>query len=81
MDKNKEWEGYTLDELRSRQLINLAKIEVCKTMLMSKTQQMSQGKALYGSIWGKLARSLDYMDYALLAFKVGKKIYSLIKKK
>lgn len=52
MDKNKEWEGYTLDELRSRQLINLAKIEVCKTMLMSKTQQMSQGKALYGSIWG-----------------------------
>lgn len=71
-----EFKGYGFDELRYRRAYTLAKYEIAKTQ-MNESIQSARTKVPFAGRSGILARmlgSLNYLDYALMAFKVVNKI-------
>ena len=77
------WKGYTLDELRYQRAFALAHLEIEKERITSGLKQMYQSSPM-GSGKGlvsKMIGGLNYVDYAVLAFRFGKRIYRIFKKK
>lgn len=77
------WKGYTLDEIRMRRIISSTRIELEKAKMAAATQQYTgKDKLSFSSpILSKLTNALDYLDYATLAFTIGKKVFKLFRKK
>lgn len=78
-----EFKGYTIDELRYRRAYAAAKYEIAR---MHFSESISQAKAGFTGpgrrgIVGKLLGSLNYVDYAILGFRVLTKIRKWRKKK
>lgn len=74
-DGDAPFKGYGIDELRYRRAFALAKCEMAKIQL---TQQVGHFKGTVASptgVMGKIASSLNYLDYALIAYQIGSKIY------
>lgn len=71
-----QWSGYTLDELRYRRAVTLARIEVQKEKLRLGAADMRAGSGPFSSagIAGKIMGSLNYLDYIILAFKASRLI-------
>lgn len=78
---NKEWNGYSLDELRFRRMLSLAKFELGKASLVSQVQAMTKSRAAAGSIFAKLTGALNYADYAILAFRFGKNLLRVFRRR
>lgn len=78
-----EWKGLTLDEIRMRRLLTLTRIEIDKAHLQHLTNNYtSSGKISTSTpIMRKLTGALDYMDYGVLAFRLGKSIFKLFHRK
>lgn len=81
-DPPASWKGYSLDELRYQRALNMARIEIAKhmiatqgTTLYENTFKMSGGNR--GGIVGKLMSTLSVMDYSVIAFRLGSKLFSL----
>ncbi len=70
------FKGYTLDELRYRRAFALAKYEIAKMQMSNTVMSVRQGMSGFGSkgIVGKILGNLNYVDYAILGFRVISKI-------
>lgn len=78
--RNDRWLGYTLDEIRFQRAYTLARLEIEKNRIRShiSTMQSSlvpQGRG--GSFLLKLFGAFSYFDYAVLAFKLVKAVFSV----
>ncbi len=75
------WRGYTLEELRFQRAYTIARIEIEKNRLRSYAAASMQGniipKGTGGSLLLKLFSAFNYIDYAVLAYKLGKTIFSV----
>lgn len=80
-DEPIESKGYTIDELRYRRAYALAKYEMVKYQTLEDVKRFGGGFSTRGGIVGRLLGSLNYLDYAMLAFQVGKRIFKWRKKK
>lgn len=81
IETNKDWKGYNLEELHFRRMLSLAKFELGKTSLMSEVQTMTTSRAVSGSIFSKITGALNYADYAILAFRLGRNVLRLFRKR
>lgn len=77
------WKGYTLDEIRMRRIISSTRIELEKAKMAAATQQYTiKDKQFFSSpIVNKLTSALDYLDYASLAFTIGKRVFKLFRRR
>lgn len=90
-----QFKGYTLEELRYNRALIALKAEFCKEKMLAdfhaaKSQtilgklQRGEGAGLFKSgVLGKMARSLNYVDYILVgltAFKTIRSITSLFRR-
>lgn len=75
------WQGYTMDEMMYQKAFLLARMEVSKTKLMNQVADLRSGfpGVASGSIWSKLLSGFSYVDYAVVAFKIGSKVVRLIR--
>lgn len=75
--------GCGIDELRYRRAFALAKYELAKMRLMETVDSVRDGVPSIGGrgIMGKMLSSLNYIDYALIAYKIGSKLMKFRKKK
>ncbi|MBD5255797.1 MAG: hypothetical protein HDS53_07000 [Barnesiella sp.] len=80
-DEPIEPKGFSIDELRYRRAFSLAKYEMVKYQTMEEMKRFGSGFTTGRGIMGKLLGSLNYIDYAVLAFQVGKRIFKWRKKK
>ncbi len=95
MDK-KNFNGYTIEELRYQRALVALQKEFCKSKVLHKVERVknrkligddsSSGSKLFkvGSVASKLMRGLSYIDYAMIGmslFGSGKKIYKFLKGK
>lgn len=91
-----QFKGYTLEELRYNRALIALKAEFCKEKMLSDFQaaksktilgklQGGEGTGLFKSgVLGKMARSLNYIDYILVGlttFKTIRSITSLFRRK
>lgn len=74
-----QWKGYTIDELRYRRAYIVARLEVEKERMATTSRRFygNTGLTPTAGIMGKVFGSLNYIDYAVLAFRLGKRVYSL----
>lgn len=81
--KTDEPKGYDFDELRFRRAYALAKYEMAKARLVEEMSTVKDKMPLAsgGGIARKILGSLNYLDYALIAFRVFTKIRGFRKKK
>lgn len=66
------WNGYSLDELRYQRAVTMARIEIEKEKLAVGIDDLRQGIPFVGGgrgLLSKIAGSLNYIDYAMLAFR------------
>lgn len=76
------WKGYTLDELRYQKAVAMIRLEMEKEKISAGFSQMKNGMPMMstGGIAGKIMGSLNYLDYALIAYKSVTKITSMVRK-
>ncbi|MCM1292692.1 MAG: hypothetical protein NC111_05805 [Bacteroides sp.] len=67
--------GCTIDELRFRRAYTLAKYEMAKARVMEEVSEVGAVVGRPSGFLGRILGSLNYLDYALLAFRVGSKFY------
>lgn len=75
------WHGYTMDEMMYQKAFLLARMEVSKTRLARSVSDLRSGfpGVKGGSIWSKVLNSFSYVDYAVLAFKLGSRVARLVR--
>lgn len=96
LNNDKDFSGYTLEEIRYRRALCAMKAEFCKNKIaksihtLQKTNPLSPSSAATsipgkaGAIALKLVNGLNYLDYAVLGlslFGSAKKILGFFKKK
>ncbi|MDE7413601.1 MAG: hypothetical protein K2N05_07455 [Muribaculaceae bacterium] len=92
----KDFKGYTIEELRYQRALVALQKEFCKSKVLHKAERIKNRKLFgnnegsssklskVGNIAGKLLTGLNYLDYAMIGmslFGSGKKIYKFIKRK
>lgn len=75
-----EWSGYSYDELRLQLLLTRTRIELNKSMVLEHGQSLMQRKSRPVSLIGRMLGALDYLDYGVLAFKLGRTIFKLFRR-
>ena len=74
---DKEWKGYTIDELRYQKALALLKLEVQKERFsLMKTRLVSFPDTGVGKMFGKLFSSSKAITYVIAGYKV----FSMINK-
>ena len=72
-----EWQGYSLNDLRYQRAVTLARLEIAKEKLVMQGEDIRSG-AMSGTgvrgLLGKVMSNLSYLDYILLAFRMGRTI-------
>ncbi len=84
MNMNPTWKGYTLEELRLQRIVTETKIEIVKAKLYKEGSQLKENSipAPFASpLFKKLIGALDYADYMVMAFSIGRKVMKLIRRK
>lgn len=80
--KTDEWRGYTLDELRYRRVMALTRIEIEKSKMIATSTDVRDNLPFIGrSFLGNFTKSLTVVEYAVLAFKLFRRIAPLFRKK
>lgn len=74
-----DWKGYTIDELRYQQAYTQARLEIERERMTASAQSLYSGSIAgkAGGIMGKVLGSLNYVDYAVLAFRLFRKVYTI----
>lgn len=95
-DGTPEFTGYSLEELRYRRTVTMLRKEFCREKMLNDYNKVRRfnplspgpggftGRKRRSGLFGKIASSLSYMDYALLGFQVfgtARKMFSLFKRK
>lgn len=77
------WNGYSLDELRYQRAVTLAHLEIEKEKLALAAADAREGIPVVGGmrsgIMAKIAGSLSYVDYVVLAFRTFRTISRAIR--
>lgn len=84
MNMNPKWKGYTLEELRLQRIVTETKIEIVKAKMHKEGSQLKENSipAPFASpLFKKLIGALDYADYMVMAFSIGRKVMKLIRRK
>lgn len=81
IDTNKQWNGYTLEELRFRRMLSLAKFELGKTSLASEMHSLTSGRVVRDSLFSKIFGALNYADYAILAFRLCRNMLHIFRRR
>ena len=75
------WEGYTLEQLRFRRMVAMAKAEIGRSQMEAMARQMTGGSLIKSPMVSKLAGALSYVDYAMLAYRLGRTVFRAFRKK
>lgn len=77
-----QWNGYDMEELRYQRAYTLAKLEIQKEKLTGGFRQIYDSSAgiMGNGIMKKMISGLSYFDYAILAFRLGKRVYKMFRK-
>lgn len=78
---HENWRGYTMDEMMYQKAFLLARMEVSKSRLLSQASEFKSGfpGVRGGSIWSRILSGLSYVDYIIIAFKLGSKVARLVR--
>lgn len=74
----REWEGYSYNQLKFQIALTRTRLELKKSMMVAQGQQMMGQKVKSSSIVSRMLGALDYLDYAILAYKAASAVTSLI---
>lgn len=78
----KEWKGYTLEQLDYERAVALARIEVEKEIAAINYSRVSQGNVgMPMSLFSRLTSALSYADYFVILVQLYRHISPLFKKK
>lgn len=82
-DTTKPFKGYTLDELRYNRAYLLAVCEMQKMRLMQRVDAAKNTMPGFtgSGIVGKIMGSLNYVDYALIAFRIISKVSRIFRRR
>lgn len=78
------WNGYNIDELRYQRALNLARREMLMQQLKTVGDDISKGYPILSNqqtILEKIASSLTYVDYGIMAFTIFSKVRKLFSRK
>lgn len=84
MNETVTWKGYTLHELRLQRIVTETKIEIVKARVMrdgNKIKETSVPAPFSAPLFKKIAGALDYADYMIMAFTIGRKVMRLFRRK
>lgn len=84
MKTTTSWQGYSLQELRLRRIVTETKIEILKAKVFNDGNDLRKSAvpASFASpVLKKIMGALDYADYMVMAFSIGRKVVKLIKRK
>lgn len=78
-ENHPQWKGYDIDELRYQQAYTQARLEIEKERMSARARGIYDSTALTksGGIVGKILGSLNYFDYAIIAYRLYKKARGL----
>lgn len=79
-----EWDGLTLDELRYARALTRARIEISKEMLAARTDALLKGRTPgtdSKTMFGRMVGALNWLDYGLIALRVGSKLSGIFRRK
>lgn len=79
-ENHPDWKGYTIDELRYQQAYTQARLEIERERIAAGARALYSGGVAgkASGIMGKVLGSLSYVDYALLAFRFCRKVYTIL---
>lgn len=82
-DPAKPWKGYTIDELRYQQAYTAVRMQIDRQKLFSTASQMRGGMMSFkgSGIVGHLLSNLSYVDYAFMAFRIGRQVFRLFRRR
>ncbi len=75
-----EWKGYTLDEIRYARAYTAARMELNRERLAARSQNIRKNGIKPGmpkGMLGKMLGAFSYIDIALIAWRVGKKLFTV----
>ena len=75
---SEEWKGYTLDEIRYVRAYTAARIEINRERLLTKARNIQKNglkTSASKGMMGKLLGAFGYIDIALMAWRVGSKMF------
>ena len=81
MKENSQWRGYTLDEIRFQRMLTIMRIEIRRQDMIKQVEPYTSGNRIAGTLFGRIAGALNFMDYAMLAITVGRRLYSIFHRK
>lgn len=79
-ERDKNWSGYSYDELQFRKLLNETQLELEKHKLLNDIQAIYNGNGKLRTAYNGFSNVMNYFDYALMAFRVGKRLLRFFKK-
>lgn len=79
--RNKEWRGYTLDELHAEMALNQVRIADCKQRLAQSSQKAVRPQRIASSAMNTAIKMLSVYDYITIGFAVGRRLMRLLRKK
>lgn len=84
MNTSQTWKGYTLQELRLRRIVTETKIEILKAKVFkdgNNLKQISVPAQFTSPIFKKIIGALDYADYMVMAFSIGRRVVKLLRRR
>lgn len=78
-EKDTDFQGYTIDELRYRRAYALAKYEMSKMRMVEQFDSAKASLAPRG-LMGKIIGNLNWLDYAVIGFNIFKTLRRLRRK-
>ena len=79
-----EWDGLTLDEIRYARALTSARIDISREMLAARTNAIMAGRSQGTegrTMLGRMLGALNWIDYGLIAIRLGSKISTLFGRK
>lgn len=80
---NPKWKGMNMEQLHYYMALNAARREVALYQLNTVVDQYKNYEVMGGnknSLTRRLMGSLSFLDYGVLLFKTGKKVFSIIRR-
>lgn len=75
------WKGFSLDEIRYARAFTAARMEINRERLLSRLQNVQKQGILPSSnssgLLGKVLGAFSYFDMALIAWRIGSRIFKL----
>lgn len=77
------WQGYSLEELRYARMVALARVEIEKSKLLDAAEHTRNNLPIVGSSssFSSVFKSINKLEYFIIAFKLFRKITPLFRKK